>query len=319
AHGDAHIGYIGQDPPPYFNMSVNGVWVIQNIPLLPHAGIGVAQDVTMFFDLASPPGTPVSTVDLGWSIDPTPIPMPPHETGPVDVKPRDTSGGTGRQTETPATVANPTNEFGDQLQSATSFAVHGVAMPNQDCGVDECGPVALSNSKKWLQKKYGKPPKDKDCSIDTMKKASGWSPPAKDAGGNPIPGTGGVPVGYADNLRTYMNDNGYQVTTTEIPDPDDPAHDATAAECASAMQEIKNGQDVEVNGGHHVAVLTGMAQLANGTWVLYVAHDTDQGNAGGTRPEKIIYDPATGTCTGGAPGFFAGDKINGFVVECPAP
>ena len=38
-----------------------------------------------------------------------------------------------------------------------------------------------------------------------------------------------------------------------------------------------------------------------------------------TVTEPITHDPAMGQLQGGAPGFFGGYSIRGFVVECPAP
>jgi hypothetical protein len=82
---------------------------------------------------------------------------------------------------------------------------------------------------------------------------------------------------------------------------------------------MKRGEDIEILGEHHVAVVTGLIRHLNGTWTIYVTHDTDQGNAGGTVTEPITYDPSTGLLTGGAPGFFDGFTLDGFIDESPVP
>lgn len=316
SYGSVEIGFIGPLFPKYFNLSVNGMWVIQNIPLLPHAGPDVPQTVTMGFDLGTPPGMPVPAVSAGWDITDTPQGAPPAEEPDVPVEPRPTSGGSGRSVEEPAppiTVPDPVNEYGDELDGE-NFAVHGTAFPNKDCGTNECVPTAVSNSLEFLQNTTGSPPAGKPTDIGTMKTATNWSP------GTPTRSSGS-PEGWADTKRQYMDDNGYGITTEEHPDPDDMNHEATAAECDAAMQAIRDGKDVEVNGGHHTAAVVGMAKLANDCYVMYVAHDTRQGEDGGCRIEKIIYCPDSPNprASGGAPGFFGGDKINGFTVESKTP
>jgi hypothetical protein len=44
-----------------------------------------------------------------------------------------------------------------------------------------------------------------------------------------------------------------------------------------------------------------------------------QGPAGGTVTQPVIYDPTTGLVSGGAPGFFGGFPVDGFVEESAVP
>ncbi|MBN1966432.1 MAG: hypothetical protein JW910_17410, partial [Anaerolineae bacterium] len=107
----------------------------------------------------------------------------------------------------------------------------------------------------------------------------------------------------------------YGVSTEGYPPKDSNTHKATAAECDQALQALKDGKDVEMNGAGHCAALVGMAKLSNGKYVMYVAHDTDQGNEGGTKIEKVIYDPSLETPTAEGGWGFNGKLINGFVAE----
>lgn len=187
----------------------------------------------------------------------------------------------------------------------------GPIYPNQECGDYECVPAAVSNSLGYLQSTTGEPPSNKSTSIGTMKDATGW-----------VEGVG-CGEGWADDKDQYMQDNGYNVNTDEYPDPDDMGHEATEADCDAAMQGIADGKDVEINGGHHCAMVVGMSKITepDGTvrYAIQVSHDTKQDEQGGCQTETIIYTPPQNgnpsDTQGGTPGFFNDDLVNGFVAE----
>ncbi len=312
--GMIDLTFIGSENPQYFNMYILGdedTWVIQNMPLIPFEGIGVEQTLSLGFDLGIQDGVDVTELEIASEISdvtkvgdiPAPDPLNPDNGGRKKV-----NMGTGRQPG-PLNPGGPHNEFGDLVES---FASHQGPFPNQDCGWNECVPTAVSNSLKWLQEQYGQPPVGKDLSIEAMKEATGWD------NSSPNKNQWGCAEGWADLKRTYMEQNGYSITTTEYPDPDDMDHRATADECEAAMRELKDGQDVELNGVGHCAAIVGMARLKDGRYVIYVSHDTDQEHPGGTIIEKIIYDPNQPNPTAEGGWGFNDQIINGFVVECPA-
>lgn len=310
--GGVDITFIGTENPQYFNMVVDDVWVIQNIPLIPCEGIGVEQTIFMGFDLGIQDGIEVSEIEVSSSVTDVPkgngVIEPPDPVNPTRTSSTKVNMGSGRQ---PGVIepGNPQNEFGGLVETYTS---HQGSFPNQDCEWHECVPTAVSNSLNWLQEKYGQPPVGKDLSIETMKEATGWD------NSHSNPDNWGCYEGWADLKRNYMNQNGYEITTTEYPDPDDMDHAATADECKAAMEELRNGQDVELNGLNHCAAIVGMARLKDGRYVIYVSHDTDQEHPGGTRIEKVIYDPNKPNPTAEGGWGFNGKLINGFVVECPS-
>lgn len=310
AHGSVTVGYIGNDPPPYFNLIVNGDWVVENILLLPHAGTGVAQSLTIGFDLGVPDGTDVTEVLAGWTTDSSPRLVPPSPDGFYSVGDRDVTMGPGF-TYGHIDIKPPVNLRGGALASSSSWAVCGRNMPGLDCaGLFECVLAATSNSLGWLQDAYGIPPSDKAVDDMTMVTATGWD-------------VNGCTSEWPATKDSYMDNNGYGINTDTYPPGDppnnlDPDHDATAADCDNAMNAVNGGRDVEICGGDHCAALIGMARLANGTYQMTVAHDTDQDGDGGVKIETVIYDPGPPATTSGG-WSFDGNPINGFVSESPWP
>jgi len=313
--GAIDVTYTGTENPLYFNLELEedeDQWVVQNIPLLPFEGIGVQQTLTIGFDFGIEDGIDIPEIDVNTGVSEIPINFPqkgyPVPPDPVNPGRRKIKLGSGRPTGQ-IQPGNPHNEFGDLVES---YAAHQGSFPNQDCGWHECVPTAVSNSLKWLQERYGQPPIGKDLSIDAMKEATQWDDSSSDQK------DWGCHEGWADLKRTYMEQHGYSVTTTEYPDPDNLDHKATAAECEAAMRELKDGQDVEMNGIKHCAAVVGMAKLEDGRYVIYVSHDTNQDQPGGTIIEKVIYDPNDPNPTAEGGWGFNDDIINGFVVECPS-
>jgi hypothetical protein len=132
-----------------------------------------------------------------------------------------------------------------------------------------------------------------------MKEATGW---------NNGCGTG-WPKDNTKNKNKYMNDEGYPITTD------------TTTDVAEALKQLKLGQDVELDGDGHVAMVVGIAKLSNGKYSILVAHDTNQAkgaeptNNGGTKVQNTIYDPVSKTFTPSLN--FQGPHFDGFVYECP--
>lgn len=83
--GNVRVNYEGLPSPQFFNLNVEGEWVIQNVPLLPIQGFGVFNSVNISFDLGVPSGTPLTVLNAGWSIDPGFRPVPPPLMGPIYV------------------------------------------------------------------------------------------------------------------------------------------------------------------------------------------------------------------------------------------
>jgi hypothetical protein len=300
AWGSVVLKYDGASQILYFNLAVNDRWVIRNVPVMSHEGARKRQSVTFNFDLGVVSGTEVNSLKYAFDLTTDLRTAKPADGKTATVIDRliiFESGVVGTEPK----IEGPGVEFGDRVVRS---AKHKGEFPNQDCGEYECTPAAVSNSLKWLKdehdlkvgEEYGKP-----IDIKTMKEATAW-------GKNPFGVGCWINDGEGHNAwwkdkNEYMGRNGYPITTAMITNPD------------KALTELERGQDVELQGEWHTAAVVGIAKLDDGRWVINVAHDTAQGEAGGTRVEKLICDKH-GELEG-SPGFFDGSQVVYFVVECP--
>jgi hypothetical protein len=327
--GSADITFMGAENIQYLNISVNGSWQVRNVPVLSREGVGVAQTMTYCFDLGVPPGQDLTSVEYGFTLTETIFAAAPPTTGTAVVFDRDVvihSGAAGD----PIPPLQPAHAL--IADEAVEPVVHAHAdFPNQECGPQECIPAAVSNSMKFLNDKHGLGLDEADISIEHMKTATNWG--TKTVASAPGPGVDRVIDPYPEDLpdpysvdgawwrhddnaaageknawwedkQTYMENNNIPVTTRKITD------------IAAIAVEIDAGQDVELQGDWHTAAIVGITENEDGTYSIDIAHDTEQGNEGGTVTETITYDPATGEFTG-SPGFFDGSSFQYAVVECP--
>jgi hypothetical protein len=304
--GSADLTFVGSSSVQYFNLSLNGFWAVQNMPVLSNEGSGVIQTQTFNFALGVPSGTPVSSMSYGLVLSTTLLSSPPPATGTASVSDRTVVIATGEEGEslfqTPARPAigsavAPSGASPLKVQQGQVARVPAPAfnfgVPNQEVGLNECVPGAISNSLKFL-KMQGLNLPDALISIDAMKTATGWTP-----AGAPT-----APTAWWDRKNTYMQNNHLPVTTT------------TSMSFADALAALGRHCDVELRVPGHAAVVTGIVPLANGDYGIIIQHDTDQGAAGGTKSEVVIYKSSDGT-------LWDGWSINGktfdrFVIECPS-
>jgi hypothetical protein len=286
AWGTATLGYESASTILYFNLTVGRRWVVRNIPVPASTR---RQNLTFGFDLGVTKGTDVTTLDYAYDLTSNLLTTMPGDFKRASVNDRLYIMSPGFQDGKPILPDPPDVEFGD---SVADSAVHEGVFPNTGALLDECVPAAVSNSLHFLNAKYKLGLTDREMSIPTMKEATDFELGK------------GCPYGWYKTKEKYMNDNGYGVTTRKITDFD------------QIIKEIKAGQDVELCGDWHCAAVYGIARLANGKYVIYVAHDTAQGKDDGEIYEKIMYDPETGKFEG-SPGYFDGSGFSYFVVECP--
>jgi hypothetical protein len=287
--GSADLTFVGSSSVQYFNLSLNGFWAVQNMPVLSNEGSGVIQTQTFNFALGVPSGTAVSSMSYGLTLSTTLLSSPPPATGTASVSDRTVVIATGEAGEslfqTPArpaigsavapSGANPLKVLQDQVVARKPAPAFNYGVPNQEVGVNECVPGAISNSLKFLQMQGLKLP-DAMISIDAMKMATGWTPD----------GAPTAPTPWWDLKNMYMQKNGLPVTTT------------TSMSFADALAALGKHCDVELRVPGHAAVVTGIVPLANGDYGIIVQHDTDQGAAGGTKSEVVIYKSSDGTPVG---------------------
>jgi hypothetical protein len=305
--GSADLTFVGSSSIQYFNLSLNGFWAVQNMPVLSNEGSGVIQTQTFNFALGVPSGTPVSSMGYGLSLSTTILSGPPPTTDTASVGDRTVLIATGEEGEslfqTPArpsiggavasSGASPLKVLQDQVVARVPAPAFNFGVPNQEVGVNECVPGAISNSLKFLQMQGLKLP-DAMISIDAMKMATGWGP-----AGAPT-----APTPWWSLKDMYMKKNGLPVTTT------------TSTSFADALAGLGKHCDIELRVPGHAAVVTGIVPLANGDYGIIIQHDTNQGAAGGTKSEVVIYKSSDGTLWDGWS--VNGKKFDRFVIECPS-
>ena len=301
--GSVDFTFTGEEPIMYFNLAVNGGWQVQNVPVLSIEGVGVRQSISFAFDLGVPSGTDVTSLNYGCTFTDTTIDSMPDETEAADVFDWEvvvSSGAAGE--EIPA--LEPAKPLVGGAVVNVTICPHA-NFPNQECGLNECVPAAVSNSLKFLNKKHKLELNDNDLSIAKMKEATKWEPD-----GCWIDSDDSRPENTSKNAwwqdkKAYMESNNISVTTRKITD------------VSKLAAEIDAGQDIELQGDWHTAAVVGITALWGGWYGIDVAHDTKQGQNGGTKTETIFYDPSTKKFTG-SPGFFDGSSFRYAVVECPA-
>jgi len=275
----------------YVNLAVNGVWRIQNVPLLrldlPGAGTGSVPTIRVNFDLGVPAGTVVPALSYAFVLAPTPLSQMPQGTTAALV----TSANYVLSTcfaQSPILFNPPSPTMIGGQQAAV--AIQRKNFPNQEAGVNECVPVAASNSLQWMDRRHRLGLNAADISIAAMKTATGWT----------SAGTAGQ---WWIKKNDYLAAKGIPITTANVSRSIDALVDA-----------MKRGCDVELVIGNHAVAVTGVTRLANGNYTVVVTNDTDQGNPDGRVSELLTFNTATKTFQG-AP-WNNGLGMGQLIVEC---
>jgi hypothetical protein len=289
--GSVDLTFTGQDPIMYFNLAVNGSWQVQNIPVLSIEGNGVVQTMSYSFSLGSSPGTNVTSLNYDYGFTSSVLAIMPGGSTTASVGDEQVVMASGISSATPPSLPTAGPLVGGQAAANEKHSHQN--FPNQEVGVNECVPGAVSNSLQFLNDKHNMGLDPEDITITKMKEATKW-------------GTKGCSVDFWKYKDAYMKANDMGITTRIFTD------------FSLLAAEIDDGQDVELVGGWHAAAVVGITDLGNGKYDIDIAHDREQGTAGGTKTETITYDPTTGKFSG-SPGFFDGSIFRYAVVECPVP
>jgi hypothetical protein len=285
--GSVALEYDGSSDFLYFNLVVNDSWQVQDIPVWSLNGSSGTQAMTFNFSLGNTAGTDVTSLAYIATLTSAPLNSAPAGTS-VNANVGDREVTVGGLDGLLGAIPSATSLIGG-IPVNWGFNLN---MINQEVGVNECAPGAFSNSLNWLKDKWELNDLE-DISLDDLKKATDWTE-----------------EGCGVDSWKLKGDVFSDMITTRFFNPQD---------LDKVIEELKKNQDVELWGHHHAAVVSGIIEHLDGTYTIYVTHDTLQGQAGGCVTEPITYNPATGLVTGGAPGFFDGNIIRGFVVECPVP
>ena len=302
--GSVDFTFTGQEPIMYFNLTVNGTWQVQNIPVLSIEGVGVEQTMTYYFDLGTARGTNVTSLNYDYAFTPGILDTMPGVLKPAPVVDDYAAVWSGFEGLMPP--LGPAKPLIGGKAAVEKKCIHK-DFPNQECEPNECAPTAVSNSLQWLNKKYNLGLATDKLTIDRMKIATRWKVPPRRIGCF-IDHSDNRPEGernaWWEDKKKYMEDNDYPITTERVTDMNE------------VYKQFCRGQDVELQGDWHTDAVVGITDLGGGKFSIDVAHDTKQGQPGGTKTDTITYDPNTNKFTG-SPHFFDGSSFRYAVVECP--
>jgi len=277
----------------YLNFISDGIWSINNLPVISVEGDDVDQIQRFWFPLNVASGTPVTEITYGLELTDEILTSPPIESM-TDIVESDgyevyNSGDSDLFPETPAS--------GEPVEGgvvADPVQHRHLNFPNQQAGPYECAPTAVSNSLKYLNNRFELGLSDSQTSIARMKTACGF-----------VPGSGCPINTWWRTKDQYMRRNNYNITTTRL----------FVNKIGLIAGEIDKGQDVEMEIFGHTVSVVGIVDQGNGNYTITIKHDKNQSNPnGGCVTETGVYNTTTGNWTG-ALSSYAG--INYFVVECP--
>jgi len=278
----------------YFNLAINQIWTLQNIPI-----IAEYENQAVTFNLGVPDGQDVTYIFCAYSLDEEPRDSAPSEGIEMQVSAADYVIAVGEIDEVFEYYPPPLEAIGTLLTIDAYYIPHSEIV-NQPCGYNECAPAAVSNSLNYLNNKHGLGMSTASISIATMKTATGWSSTGAPGLNSPYP--------WWERKKDYMEDNDYPITTT--------IYEAAVVDLLFLKDELKRSQDIELRVPGHVLMVVGIAKQSNGKFNIHVAHDINQGTPGGEVIEILEYDPSLGYLTRG--GVYYKDMTDSrFVVECP--
>jgi hypothetical protein len=287
--GEAIVDFDGAGGLLYFNLAVDGGWRIQNLPVLSREGL-VAQSAGFRFDLGVAEGTDVTQAQVGWDLTATPLATAPTPPGATSIGSRVYAINTGTAGKTILYAPPAPNLVGGAGDGPKAGHQN---FPNQQAGVNECVPAALSNSLMWMNDKYGLGLAAADISIASLKGTVGWGP-------------GGAGQQWWSKKRSKFKD---KIETTTIP----------RFSIDKVAEGVANGCDIELRANNHVVSVTGIQKLADGKYSMDLTNDTDQtDNTKGTGKEgteTVTWDPKKKQFSG-AP-WIEGHSADLIVMECP--
>ena len=302
--GRMTLDFTGYSDIQYFNLNANGNWAIDNMSIGSLWGSGVSQTLSRTFDLGVPHGTDVTNLDYVYSIGSSPLGSMPTGTF-TNAAVLDTDyqigGEDGIDTGTPGIInlsgmsAN-TLLYSGILPGSGNTVLYSGKLPdidkfdNQVQKPNECAPGAISNSLKYL-KATGKI--DFDQEINDVKTWTPWISNEKGTGKD-----------WYKDKKTYLEQRGMTVRYVEAP--------LTLDEILFLIEQLKDGQDIEMDLKGHVEVLVGIRVRNDGT----VEFDLFDDNQTDNKKDPMHTSWLRGTAS---TDYVDGKELERFVVECPVP
>ena len=252
--GSVILDYTVSSVTHYFNLGLNGQWSVQNIAIFSGEPPGTRERVAMNFDLGINSGTNVEAAAVSWSLTPDILASPPPGIQPLLLHSREyviNSGIAGRKIE----VARAVPLIGALLcDPRESDPVAHAGFPNEDCGLNECVPVAVRNSIGWLNKTHKLGIKDEIYNMKNLKEVLRWNK-----------------RGVKDSQWYKRKDRWMKSKNVPIKTMRYRINDHKKLYAA-----IKDKCDVELNTKTHTVAVVGIGKTCDGKYILKVAHDTEQ-------------------------------------------
>jgi hypothetical protein len=300
------VTYDGADHVQYLNVAVNGQWQVQNFPLINRGNVGDSQSIRFDVGMGTARGTVISSLDYAHSVTDVPTLAMPSGGTTTAIAQRTESGWTGAigvpmpNPLPPAPPPGPPPPDPDPVMEGPYG--HGFEFPNQESKKHGCGPTAVSNSLKWLKIKHNFDASDDDLSVASMEFALTWD----DNRGVAINSASGRDSLWYEDKDEYITGGdeptGWPVKTVKLVDWDE------------ILRAVRKGKDVELVANGHIAAIVGISKTALGNYKLLIAHDTNQGQSGGTVIQAITYDSFNSILTGDAK-WFNGASFDYAVAE----
>lgn len=301
--GGVDLSFTGTPTPKYFNLAVNGNWVVQEMPVLSVNGDGQPTTLRYYFDLGVPRGTPVSSVTYDYAVTDLPLGAMPAGATSGSVLDDNYEFYNGL-------IANPISGLLPAARNLIGGVIDSivrvyVGFPHLEQGKHECTPTALLQSLTWLKERKNLPIPGSSLSIDWLKPRIGWT-------------SNGCGDDWPDLKRAATSPYG---VTTEVLD----FRTATVAQRRAYMErllaEMGDNQDIELDITSHTTTLVGLLRLVNGKWVIATVDDKAQGKPGGLVIALDIFDPSDRSLwniplIGGG---FANSVLDRVIIECPEP
>lgn len=254
--GFATLDFTGFSDTEFFNLNVNGRWVVQNMGIDSLYGAGTLQAVRTTFDLGVSAGTDVTSLQYVYAITSDPIstiPTGAFTSANVSDLDYQIGGEGGVDLGSPGAPPPPVNvstkpEKSGKLPDINKF-VNQVQKPN------ECAPGAVSNSLKYLQA-TGKVSQALPTSISDIR---------------PILGTTatGSPTTWMQAKKDHFDPLGIR---TEFVDS------LSMEDICKVINAINAGNDVELRLVGHVEVVAGARYYPDGTIELDLFDDDQKDN-----------------------------------------
>ncbi len=301
-YGVIELDFTGSRQIEYLNLNCNNTWVIQNAPLLSVGGEEAGQSQRFWFPLGVADGVEVTYIEYGYTLTEQIQEAAPERNNEAlvsDVEYVIFNGGADIQVD--PTWPQATIVIGGLITDTILHVKNNV--PNQEAGLLECAPTAVSNSLQYLNTHHSLGINASELTIDKMKDACNfmaglgcyiWHNDARPAG---------MRNAWYEDKAAYIQDIGWAITTKRI-DP---------ADISDVIAEIDACEDIEMEIAGHTVTVVGMADLGGGNYSVTIQHDTNQGAAGGCVTETAFWDTNTNSWSGA----LAGWGLNYFIVESP--